>query len=51
MKKTYNTPQIDIVELEVSKNLLMVVSNTQVDGANALAPSFDDDELGGFFAE
>ena len=50
MKKTYNAPQIDIVELEVNRNLMLVVSDTSVDGANALAPSFDD-ELDGFFAE
>ena len=51
MKKTYNTPQIDIVEIEVNRNLMLVVSDTTVNGSNALAPAFDDDDLSGFFAE
>ena len=49
MKKNYISPNIDVVKLETTKNLLLPTSDTTTVGANeSLAPElpgFSDDEL------
>ena len=44
-KKTYSMPQIEVVEKEVGNDLLLVISNAEVSGSEALTPVFDDAEL------
>ena len=41
MKKKYINPTMEVVEIKVNTNLLLVVSGTEVDGGNALAPDYD----------
>ena len=41
-KQTYKTPHMDVVAIEVNRSLMLVVSATQVNGSNALAPDMDD---------
>jgi len=42
MKKTYFKPHMDVVKIEVNKNLMLVVSNTEVNGNQALAPEMSE---------
>lgn len=45
MKKKYINPTIEVIEIKVNTNLLLVVSGTEVDGGNALAPEFEEELL------
>ena len=49
MKKKYINPTVEVIEIKVNKNLLLVVSDTEVNGNNALAPEFDENEDLTFF--
>ena len=42
MKKTYIQPHLNVVAINVSKNLMLVVTSSEVDGNQALAPALDD---------
>lgn len=44
MKKKYINPTVEVIEIKVNTNLLLVVSGTEVDGNNALAPEFEFEE-------
>lgn len=49
MKKTYNTPSIEVIRIEAQQIICMSKLENPV--TDPLAPSLTDDELGGFFAE
>ncbi len=45
MKKKYINPTVEVVEIKVNTNLLLVVSDTEVNGGNALAPEYNEEEF------
>ena len=48
MKKTYIIPELDVVEMNISRNMLIGMSDTTAGGNDTLAPElpgFSDDEL------
>ena len=51
MKKTYITPGLEVVELMPESNLMLSITSSPVDGGDALSPSFDDEELEGYFGQ
>ena len=49
MKKTYNTPSVEVITLQTQQIICMSVLEKPV--TEPLAPSFDDEELEGYFGQ